>query len=88
MAERARLFWTGPALLDLEEIRRYVSLDKPSAARQLAESIRKKVLRLKAHPLSGRKVPELAELGYREIVVAPYRIIYEVRDKSVVILRV
>ena len=88
MGKLHKLYWTGPALDDLREIRQYVRLDKPSAAQNLARTIRKKVLRLKEQPLSGRIVPELAELGYREIIVSPYRIVYQVKDRSVVILRV
>ena len=88
MARRIELLWTGPALNDLREIRDYVSLDRPSAAEKLAKSIRTKVLRPKDHPLSGRVVPELAVHGYREVIVPPYRIVYEVQDKRIVILRV
>ncbi len=88
MAKKHKILWTGPALDDLREIRDYISLDKPEAAKKLAKTIREKVLRLQDHPLSGRIVPEMAELGYREVIVAPYRIVYEVQKNRVVILRV
>jgi toxin ParE1/3/4 len=88
MARKLKLLWSGPALDDLRRIRDYVSVDKPGAARKLASSIREKVLRLRDHPLSGRVVPELAERGYREVVIAPYRIVYRVEKSRVVILRV
>ena len=88
MAGRYKLLWTGPAIEDLRQIRDYVSLDKPLAAKKLAKSIRAKVGRLKEHPGSGRLVPELAGLGYREVIVPPYRIVYQVQKKRVVILRV
>jgi len=88
MAKRYKLLWTGPALEDLREIRQYVSLDNPRAAKKLAQSIETSVLRLKDHPLSGRTVPELAHQGYREVLVAPYRIVYEVQKNRVVILKV
>lgn len=88
MARKHKLLWSGPALDDLREIRNYVSRDKPEAAKRLAKAIRQKVLRLKEHPLSGRVVPELPGLGYREVIVASYRIVYEVQKNRVIILRV
>ena len=88
MARKHKLLWTGPALDDLRRIRDYVSHDKPEAARRLAKRIREKVRRLQEHPLSGRVVPELPEAGYREVIVAPYRIVHVVQASQVVILRV
>lgn len=88
MVRRHEILWSGPALQDLREIRDYVSRDKPMAARKLAQSIRKSVLRLARNPRSGRIVPELTERGFRELIVAPYRIVYEVQDGRVLILRV
>ena len=41
-----------------------------------ARRIRSAVRQLEMFPESGRTVPELASGIYREIVVAPYRIIY------------
>ena len=35
----ARLIWTEPALLDLEEIAEYIALDKPSAAKKLVRGL-------------------------------------------------
>lgn len=88
MAKKKKIFWTGPALNDLRDIRDYVSQDDPIAAKRLAEKIRNGVLRLADHPLSGRVVPELSGLDYREVIVAPYRIVYAVKRDKVIILRV
>ena len=54
----------------------------------LAERIRTSVLRLREVPESGRVVPELDPRRYREVMVPPYRIIYAVRAREVIILRV
>jgi len=78
----------GPALSDLRAIRRYVARDKPAAAKALPERIRSSVLRLRALPEAGRVVPELRAPGLRESIVAPHRIVYEVRTHEVVIVRV
>jgi plasmid stabilization system protein ParE len=46
--------------------------------------------RLAIFPLSGRVVPEYPATGLREIVVAPYRVVYtyELSEDRVVILAV
>jgi addiction module RelE/StbE family toxin len=88
MPERWSLSWTGLALADLRSLRRYVARDKPAAAKALAERIRASVLRLRELPESGRIVPELQPRRYREVIVPPYRIVYEVRARKIVILRV
>jgi len=80
--------WSGPALQDLREIRDYVSQDDPNAARRLALRIRKGVEHLADHPRSGRVVPEFEQDNRREVIVSPYRIVYEVQANRVVVLRV
>ena len=62
--------------------------DSPEAARRLAAKIRDRVNDLAAFPSSGRIVPEIGIERYREIIVRPYRVIYEIRENDLVILRV
>ena len=88
MPRKQKILWTGPALDDLRDIRDYVRQDDPAAAKRFAEKIRNGVLRLADHPLSGRVVPELSGLDYREVIIAPYRIVYAVKKDKVIILRV
>ncbi|MCP4679356.1 MAG: type II toxin-antitoxin system RelE/ParE family toxin [Deltaproteobacteria bacterium] len=88
MPRKKKLLWSGPAFEDLREIREHVSLDNPSAARLLAKRIRQCVTRLREHSGSGRIVPEFEPLGYREVIVSPYRIVYAVQKGAVVVLRV
>ena len=88
MAEERSLRWSGPALRDLRSLRAYVSLHRPDAARRLAARIRGDVERLTTLPESGRVVPELGIEHIREVIVRPYRVIYEIRQHDVVILRV
>jgi addiction module RelE/StbE family toxin len=88
MPEKQKILWTGPALDDLRDIRNYVSRNDPAAAKRLAEKIRNGVLRLADHPSSGRVVPELSGLDYREVIIAPYRIVYAAKKDKVIILRV
>jgi len=88
MAEARPIFWTGPALADLIEIREWVERDSPDAARRLAARIRERVNDLAVFPFSGRLVPEIGIERFREVVVRPYRVIYEIRENDLVILRV
>ncbi len=83
-----RVLWTDLALDDLRSIQRYISYDKPEAAKKLAGRIRQRIENLTSHPLSGRSVPELPGTGYREVIVTPYRIVYEVEEKQLRVLRV
>ena len=89
MPREYEILWTGPALNDLRSIRHYIAGDgRPQAAKRLARKIRQAVQRLVSHPGSGRRVPEFAGAGYREVIVAPYRIVYELTSSTVIVLRV
>lgn len=88
MARSVPVFWSGPALEDLRSTRDYVSRDRPEAARRLGRAIKHKVLALRDHPELGRQVPELSLTRYREIGVPPYRIVYQIGDDRIVIIRV
>ena len=89
MLVNPQILWSSPALEDLKQIRTWVARDSPDAARRLASRIRKGVENLADFPMAGRVVPEIGIKSYREVIVRPYRVIYEVRDNdAVVILRV
>ncbi|MCC6143766.1 MAG: type II toxin-antitoxin system RelE/ParE family toxin [Candidatus Hydrogenedentes bacterium] len=84
----ARLIWTEPALLDLDAIADYISLDKPEAAKAYVRRVFEKLDRLERYPRSGKRVPELPGMVYREVVVPPCRIFYRVDGEKVYILHV
>ena len=83
-----RLVWTRPALGDVLQIRDYIATDSPRYARLVAERLFGAVERLEAFPLSGRVVPELGEPTVREVIEAPYRIVYRVRPDVLEILTI
>ena len=83
-----RLVWTRPALADVLHIRDHIAADSTRYARIVAERIVSSVDRLSIFPLSGRVVPELADPMLREVINAPYRIVYRVRDDVLEILTV
>ena len=84
----ARLIWTEPALLDLDEIAEYIALDDPAAASQYVQKVFDRTERLASFPTSGKRPVELPRTPYREIVVPPCRIFYRVENESVFILYV
>ena len=89
MPKRFEILWTGPALADLREIRDQIEAEgRPMAGKKLASRIRDGVLQLETFPLSGRGVPEFPGAGYRELIISSYRVIYELADDRVVVLRV
>ena len=75
-------------MADVLHIRDYIAADSPRYARIVAERIFSSVDRLIAFPLSGRVVPELGDPRLREVIDAPYRIVYRVRDDVLEILTV
>ncbi|MEK6690719.1 MAG: type II toxin-antitoxin system RelE/ParE family toxin [Nitrospirota bacterium] len=80
---------TGVAQDDLYSIYRYVANNDSSAkANHLFDNIEKAMSSLEAMPSRGNYPPELQRWGifdFREIFFKPYRIIYEIRNKTVFI---
>ena len=58
----------------------YIRKDKPSAAVNFRNKAEKILRRLEDFPESGRIIPELAELPYREVIISPYRFFYKIKN--------
>ena len=84
----AKIVWTEPALQDLDTIAEYIALDKPSAASRFVGKVLSKIDRLELFPNLGKKVRELPEFSYREIIIPPVRIIYRVSEYRIFIIHV
>jgi toxin ParE1/3/4 len=82
----AKVIWTESALLELDLIAQYISLDKPSAAKKLVKAVLHTVKQLELFPESGRKPPEINHLNYLEIIVKPCRIFYRIDGNKVYIV--
>lgn len=83
--------WSAAAERDLEEILEYVGRHSLDAAAQVYVRLRERAAALRAFPKRGRVVPELAVHGirlYRELVVAPWRIVYRIAGRDPVVLAV
>ncbi len=61
----------------------YIRRDNPSAAVTFRQKAEKVLLRLKDQPESGRTLPEFPGNLYREVIVAPYRFFYRVKDSVI-----
>ena len=71
---------------DLHKIIDYIALDKPSAAKKFASQIFQSVDRLARFPRSGKKIEELQNTIYLELMVYPVRIFYRMDGDDAVVL--
>ena len=84
----SRIVWTAPAVEDLQSIHSYIARDSEFYADAVLQRIFEAVDRLEQLPLSGRAVPELDDEKTREVIVQPYRIIYDTSAETVRVLTV
>jgi len=68
------------AIDDLKDIVFYVTLDRPEAAKRLALALVERTKVLGVFPQSGRVVPEFDRPEIRELILPPYRIVYQVDE--------
>ena len=83
-----QIIWTEPALFDLNEIAEHIALDMVEAARRLVNQVFKSVGQLEQFSELGRKLPELDDSTFWEIIVNPCRIFYRLDQNKVYILHV
>jgi toxin ParE1/3/4 len=75
----------------MDSIIGFIAEDCIDEALKILERMRKKAAGLNALPERGRVVPELKEQGiilYREVILAPWRMIYRVAGQTVYVLAV
>lgn len=85
-----QIIWTETALDDLRDLVCYIADDDATTAQRFGERMIRKVEKLASFPRIGRKVPEHQDDQLREVILTPYRLIYELsdRDHSIIVLRV
>jgi len=66
----------------------YIRKDKPTAAVNFRNRTEKILRRLGDFPESGRIISEFPDLPYREVINAPYRFFYKLKDDVVWIVAV
>ena len=75
---------------DFKEIISYIAVDNLSAAESMAKKIERNLSMLSGYPLMGT-IPneeELANMGYRFLVIQNYLIFYTVEEKIIWIHRI
>jgi addiction module RelE/StbE family toxin len=91
MADPRRVVWAESAARDLEEIVTFVARDSPGDAERLLAKLETRASALTRMPDCGRIVPEILHFGlrtWRELIVRPYRIVYRVSGRVVIVLAV
>jgi len=84
-----RIYWSEDSLHDLESIRNYISISNPlNAERFITELFDTAELMLGNFPTSGRKIPEINDERFREIIHGYYRIMYKIQNEEIRILTV
>ena len=77
-----KVHWTDEALSHLDNIYRYIAADAPVYARRIVDKITRRSQQIGAFPQSGREVPEYQEQDIREVLEAPYRIVYRIKSED------
>ncbi|MGA7877675.1 MAG: type II toxin-antitoxin system RelE/ParE family toxin [Desulfoferrobacter sp.] len=83
--------WSETSERDLKGIVEYIARDSLSRAYEVFSNIKEKASNPHSFPSRGRIVPELQDQGitqYRELIVAPWRIIYRISEGTVYVLSV
>ena len=76
------LEWTRCAINDLRSLVHYIARDDRNTAERFGNRIIAKMETITTFPHIGRVVPEFHQEALREIILPPYRLIYEVDEKN------
>ena len=82
------LRWTEQAVNQLGTVAEHISLASPIYAEQVVERLVARLRQAQDFPLSGRLVPELSQTDLRELIEAPYRVIYRVRPTAIEVIAI
>ena len=86
-----RVLWTDAAILDLNDIAKFIAADSPVSALEAISKIKQRCSKLERLPERGRIIPELQSvdiLTYRELIVKPWRVAYRYDSKCVYVVAV
>lgn len=80
-----RVVWTKSALADLRDLVCYIARDDQTVAKRFGDLIVTKISSIQTFPRIGRLVPEYREDRLRELILSPYRIVYEIDDDQLIL---
>ena len=84
----SRIIWIPSAKEDLARIKAYIRRDSKVNATRFIKRIRNAVAGMKRFPEAGSLVPDFEPVGFREIFVGSYRVIYRVVNNEIQICSV
>jgi toxin ParE1/3/4 len=77
-----KVIWTDEAIADLSQLVAFIAKETPAAAVKLGEALIQKSMILESHPRLGRMLREPRKDSLRELIISPYRLIYEIDDAA------
>lgn len=83
-----KIVWTERASGDIEAIVRYIARRNPSAAGRIGLGIYDRVQILQENPEAGSILNELRSGGWRKLIFRRWKIIYTIREGTIIIGRV
>jgi plasmid stabilization system protein ParE len=83
-----KVVWTERASGDIEAIVRYIARRDPSAAGRIGLGIYDRVQILNHNPQAGSILNELRSGGWRKLIFRRWKIIYTIREETIIIGRV
>ena len=91
MNKKYKVIWASAAENELARIIEFITIDSPANALKVLDKLKEKAANLFHSPKRGRIIPELQEYGiyqYRELIVAPWRLMYRAQGDKVYVLAV
>ncbi len=85
------LIITRSAKQDLHDIVSFIALSNKNTAKLILDKLRSKINTLSLFPEKGRITPEFEKnniFTYRELIVAPWRIIYKIENGHITIVAI
>jgi len=82
--------WTENALRSLSDVIAYIAQRDGRAASRLVDRIDRRVVALATLPRTGKRYPRSGDTNIRQVVVAPYVVVYRVdeAERGVTVLMV
>ncbi len=82
------IVWSPEAVKDIESIAEYIERDSEFYAKAVVNKIFQSTEKLKKFPKIGRVVPELGREDIRELIIYSYRLVYQVKERQILIIAV
>jgi len=79
----SRVRFTPPADQQFLSLITYIRAENPAAAKNLRNHVSSSFENICTFPEMGRIVPEFPDLGFREVIINPYRFFYTVENDTV-----